>query len=399
MRGFFGIRLRAVLIVALALGFLAQTGAPLAQAAKTEKPVEQKTVPAKVEKLKADDGVRAATLSSKPKPAIPLAIEAEIQSRLNEVRKEVLDYRADNIGWWLAFIAIVFTVLGVVLAAVGLVGGYIGFNIFRDLRSDAQKSVDATNQHLEDAKRNHEEAKGLVEEIKRYRDETKAIRDETAESAADDPERVRQVAEDTRNNPQASPMDKAIADAISLQQERKFEEAIEAWRKIANVMEGIDDDLAARAWFSIGYLYSVQEQHEEAIDAYSRSIDLQPNDVVSYNNRGVTRGKLHQYEAAIADFDEALRIDPYYSSAYMNRGIAKKNLDQHEAAIKDYSKAISLKSDYAGAYYNRGITHLTLGNKEAARRDLEKTHMLARETGDDDIAASAKRQLQKFDEE
>ena len=53
---------------------------------------------------------------------------------------------------------------------------------------------------------------------------------------------------------EASPVDRAIADAVSLQRAGRIEEAIEKWRSIANVAEGSDNDLAARAWLSVGYL-------------------------------------------------------------------------------------------------------------------------------------------------
>ncbi len=51
-----------------------------------------------------------------------------------------------------------------------------------------------------------------------------------------------------------SPLENAVSEARSLQREGRFEEAIERWKSIANVAEGIDDDLAAHAWFSVGYL-------------------------------------------------------------------------------------------------------------------------------------------------
>ena len=72
-------------------------------------------------------------------------------------------------------------------------------------------------------------------------------------------------------------MDRAVATGAFLQEQDKKDEAIEIWRSIANVMEGIDDDLAARAWFSMGYLLSGQGKHKEAIDAYYEAIRLRPD--------------------------------------------------------------------------------------------------------------------------
>ncbi len=51
-----------------------------------------------------------------------------------------------------------------------------------------------------------------------------------------------------------SPLENAVSEAQSLQREGRIEEAIEKWRAIARVAEGIDNELAAHAWFSVGYL-------------------------------------------------------------------------------------------------------------------------------------------------
>ena len=369
MRKFCGIWLRAIFFTALAVSFWVPN-VPLAQAA-TEKPVVQMVSLVKVEKEAVKKAEPAAV---PPKPAIPPATEVEIQRRFNELKSELLDDRADSIEWWLAVVAIVLTFFGIVVA----IGGFFGIWIFRDIVADAResaneakeivaearKSAEATDQVAIDARKSTEDAKELVEEIKGYRDEVKDIRDETAETAADEPERVRQVAEDTRKNPQASPMDIAIANAISLQQEGKLEDAIDKWRGIANVMEGIDDNLASGAWVSVGYLLGQQGKNEEVIDACDKAIGLKPDFAKAYNNLGVAKKGLGQYEAAIVDYDEAIRLD----------------------------------SNYALAYGNRGVAYLELGNKEAARRDFEKALELAHNAGDDKVAKNAEQELKKLNE-
>ena len=42
-------------------------------------------------------------------------------------------------------------------------------------------------------------------------------------------------------------------------------------------------------------------QYEEAIEDYSKAIDLDPNHSNAYNNRGVVKHKLGNYEKAIED--------------------------------------------------------------------------------------------------
>lgn len=335
---------------ALAAGVWAQAGAsPAPEVRAAEKPALQKTGPAKAERLPGDDGARA---------AIPPAIEIEIQRRINEIEKERLDDRAAYIDRWLAVVAIVLTFFGIVVAIVGL----FGFKKFQQIEKEALGSA-------EEGKRHVEEAGKLVEEIKGYRDESQTIlqnmnAENFAEMYKNDPEKARRAAEEVRENPRASLMDKAVAAALSFQKEGRKDEAIEKWRGIAKVAEGDDDDLAARAWFSIGYLFQEKGKPGEAIAAY----------------------------------DEALRLKPDLAEAYNNRGNAKSSLGQREAAIADYDEAIRLNPDYGTASFNRGLEYVVLNDKDAARRDFGKARDLARKAGEGELATRAESALKELDD-
>ena len=196
-----------------------------------------------------------------------------------------------------------------VLAIVIALAGYIGFERIWDLEQDVKETEERAKKSVEKAERYAKEAKHLVEEITTQRDEAekmvKAIREMNAEIAANAPEKAKQVVENIRDNPEASPLDKAIARAVSLQQQGKRNDAIEKWRDIAHVAEGIDNDLAARAWFSVGYLLR-GEDPEARILAYDKAIGLKPDLSEAYNNRGTEKAELGRHEDALADYDQAI---------------------------------------------------------------------------------------------
>ncbi|MCU4139364.1 MAG: hypothetical protein MW690_001296 [Methanophagales archaeon] len=58
--------------------------------------------------------------------------------------------------------------------------------------------------------------------------------------------------------------------------------------------------------------------------------------------------ELNEYEQAIEDFSKAIELNPNYAGAYYNRGIAYAKLNQHERAIEDYNKAIELNPASCG---------------------------------------------------
>ena len=295
----------------------------------------------------------------------PVAVEVEIQRRINELRSELLDDRASYIDRWLSVITIVLTFFSI----VAVVLGYIGFRRFREIETEAKNSAETAKEHAAVAEK-------LVAKIKEKRDEgEKIIQNLNAQTAADNPEEAKQVVANVRENPKASLIDKAIANALDLQQQGERDDAITQWRAVARDAEGSDDDLAARAWFSVGYLLQ-DESPEEGISAYNRAISLAPDAAEAYNNRGNAKAVLKRYEAAIADHDQAILLNPGLAEAYSNRGTSKAELGRHDGAIADYDEAIRLKPDYAGAYINRGISKAALKRYEAAIADHDQAILL-----------------------
>ena len=184
----------------------------------------------------------------------------------------------------------------------------------------------------------------IIKEIKRNRHKfDEMVRDLNAKTAAEDPEEVNQTVMVVLENPQASLMDKAIASAVSLQREGKKDDAIERWRAVALVSEESDNDLAARAWLSIGYL--CRESPGDSILAYDQAIRLKPDYADAYYNRATTKVKLGRYEDTVADYNEAIRLKPDHARAYGNRGAEKTELDLKDAARKDFETALKLARD------------------------------------------------------
>ena len=302
-------------------------------------------------------------------PSISAADNIEIQHRFNELRRELLDNRASDIDRWLSVITIVLTFLGIVV----VVGGYIGFKRFREIETEAKNSVEIVTQHAEAAKHH-------IDEIEKNRNKSaEIIQAMNAEAVANDPEEAKQAATNVRANPMASLIDKAIAQAVFLQQQGKRDEAIEKWRAVAHIVEEVDNDLAARAWFSVGYLL---ENPEDRISAYDRAITLKRDFVEAYNNRGNAKVEQGRYKEAIVDYDEAIRLKSDFVAAYHNRGIAKGRLGHYEDAIADYDETIRLKSDFADAYYNRGIAKGKLGHYEDAIVDYDEAIRLKLDSAD-----------------
>ena len=218
------------------------------------------------------------------------------------------------------------------------------------------------------------------------------VKELDATSAVANTEEVSQVVANIRDNPNASLVEKAIADAVSLQQQGKQKDVIKKWRAIAEITEENDHELAARAWVSIGYLIP-DEDVANNLSSYNRAIQLKPNLFAAYVNRGIVKATTGQHKDAMTDYNKAIELDPDMVEAYSNRGIVNKLLGQHKDAMADFNEAIQLNPDMAEAYLNRGILNSVLGFKVEGKSDLETALELAKISDNEDLVTQVEQNL------
>lgn len=105
-------------------------------------------------------------------------------------------------------------------------------------------------------------------------------------------------------------------------------------------------DETANRNFSEAIVYSKQgeeywreKQFDSAIAAYTKSIELNPNDFGVYNNRGIAYHEKRRFEDAIADYTKSIELNPTHFSGYNNRGAAYEDIKKYDLAVSDFRKA------------------------------------------------------------
>ena len=131
-----------------------------------------------------------------------------------------------------------------------------------------------------------------------------------------------------------------------------------------------------QAYSNRGLALQELKRFEAAIASYDQAIKVKPNYAKAYSNRGNALQELKQFEAAIASYDQAIKLKPNFAEAYSNRGFALRELKQLEAAIASYNQAIKLKPDLVEAYPNRGLALQELERFEAANASYEQCVLL-----------------------
>jgi len=145
--------------------------------------------------------------------------------------------------------------------------------------------------------------------------------------------------------------------------------------------------------FFAGVMYRRAGKYEEAIDRYTKAIDLKPNFSQAFNNRGVVYYNMRKNGKAMADYDKAIELNPNFGKAYNNRGLVYARNEKYGLAIDEYDKAIERKSDYAEAYNNRSDSWKALGDYKKAREDLEAALRLAKKQDHHRLAYDTQRKL------
>ena len=113
-------------------------------------------------------------------------------------------------------------------------------------------------------------------------------------------------------------------------------------------------------------------QYSEAIEDFTKAIELEPDHAKAYSLRGLACDRQGKYDRAIEDFTKAIELKPDYAEAYSLRGLAYDRQGEHEHAIEDFTKAIKLKPDHINDHYNRGFVYDTKGKYDLAVEDYTK---------------------------
>lgn len=141
--------------------------------------------------------------------------------------------------------------------------------------------------------------------------------------------------------------------------------------KLCNEAIDLNPDNAL-AYNGRGVAYDVLKQYEQSIQDFNKAIQLNPNFDYAYNNRGNAYLNQQQYDRAIADYNYAIKINPNFALAYNNRGFAYFSLRQYEQAIQDFNKAIQLNPNDVMAYTYRGFIYGFTGNFKQGIADANK---------------------------
>ena len=127
-------------------------------------------------------------------------------------------------------------------------------------------------------------------------------------------------------------------------------------------------------YYCLGDYYQfIKNDIEKALSDYNRTIEINPNYSMVYNNRGLIYFYQHKYELAIKDFNKAIILNPNNMKAYCSRVLNYEKTGQYEIAIREYNKVINASPNYYLTYYNRGVIYLNSKQYDLAIADFTQS--------------------------
>ncbi len=146
--------------------------------------------------------------------------------------------------------------------------------------------------------------------------------------------------------------------------------------------------LQAEIAFQYGNILMMFRQFDIAIEAYSYTISMNPNNTDAYYNRGVAYchrsdnfvSIIEDFKKAIENFDKVTELNPNYLKAYRAASQTHYELGtcycaegDDDLAIEHFTIAIQLQPDYFEGYQSRANAYLDKGEYDLAIEDYTKT--------------------------
>jgi len=218
----------------------------------------------------------------------------------------------------------------------------------------------------ENVRKNQEQAKDLEEMRKKTEEVLKEIEKLKKEIAKGEGEKVSQEKYAKAVN-ELNAMDWFKKGYVLRYSDKNNQEAMKAFDKAIEI-----DPNYANAYAQRGVIYNEWRQYSKALRESEQAIKLDPNLAVGFNCRGVAHTGLMNYQEAIQDFNKALELAPRYVWPYCNRSWAYFMLKNYHESLKDANKAIELAPEFSNAYFRRGMALASLNKSQDAIKDFDK---------------------------
>ena len=143
------------------------------------------------------------------------------------------------------------------------------------------------------------------------------------------------------------------------------------------IARAIAQDPAADYLASLGATLSRQGRHEEALKAFDKAVQLEPDDAALWKAMGDALLELKQYDHALLSFQHVLKLDPRNQDAAYKSGVLLHDAGRNEEAVTCLDLCDQLLPNHAPTLQARARAWLALRKFDAALSDNLRADTLA----------------------
>jgi tetratricopeptide (TPR) repeat protein len=137
-----------------------------------------------------------------------------------------------------------------------------------------------------------------------------------------------------------------------------------------------------------GDCYYALKDYQAAIADYTQALELQPDNDIYYQLRGLTHHALRRFAKATEDLSRAIDIDPQNTLHYYWRSLVVVNMQEYDFALADMNRSQELDSadplTQAFCACWRGVIYALKGQGDDSRREIEQAEMASHQVEDAD---------------
>jgi putative GTP pyrophosphokinase len=135
-------------------------------------------------------------------------------------------------------------------------------------------------------------------------------------------------------------IDDLLLNALYAHNKKQFNEAISFYSRILELNP--DDAVSSLIYKHRGMANFAQSKYQDAIDDFTRALDLDKSSYKAAYYRGVVQAVLKQYSGAVDDFTLSLEINPYQPFCLFRRGQAYYHIEDYPQALADCEASLAL---------------------------------------------------------
>ncbi len=152
----------------------------------------------------------------------------------------------------------------------------------------------------------------------------------------------------------------------------KYKEAAAAYKLATTLkVDELNGESVAGAYFNLGNVYAIMNDHPQAITTYREVITRLPTAHTPHYNVGLSLATLGKHKEAVEAFKEAIKIKPDYWEAHYNMGVAHSKLEEYPQAVEAFKKTLEHSPDNAQARYNLGVVYFLMDDTKAFAEELK----------------------------